>query len=263
MTLLFQDLAALLYLVATVLGWTGRKGGASGATVPWLLGVAVVLHAVGFDGYHRIEPPVPLESTPAALSVIGWLIASSYLLSLGFARTRAVSGWVATAAFAFTAGGVLGLRLADWGPEGPAGSGAWPHFHVMLAAAGFSVLALSSVAGLGYLLKERALKSKRGPGVELPSLESLDRLAYLGLALGFPLLTLGVVTGFAWVRAGQGPLWTQHAAFSLIAWIVYLVPVASRLVQGRRGHGTARFVVLGFLVLALSYLGTRGLELAR
>jgi ABC-type uncharacterized transport system permease subunit len=263
MMLLSQDLAVLLYLLATGLGWAGRKGGASGAAVPWILGVAVVLHAVGFAGYHQVEPPVPLASTPAALSVIAWLIASSYLLSLGFARTRAVSGWVAAAALIFAASGALGLRLTEWGPEAPGGSGAWPHFHVLLAAAGFGVLALSSVAGLGYLLKERTLKSKRGAGAELPSLESLDRLAYLGLALGFPLLTLGVITGFAWVRSQAGPVWTQHAVFSLVAWVIYVVPVASRLVQGRRGHGTARSVVIGFVVLALSYLGARVLELGR
>jgi ABC-type uncharacterized transport system permease subunit len=258
MTLWFHDLSALCYLVAAVLGWTGLR---SGRTLPWLLGAGVLLQAIGFIGFHTLVPPVSLESSAGGLSLMGWLAASAYLLSLGFARTQAVSGWVAAAAFCFTGGATLELRF--FGPTAVeiGGTGAWPHAHVLLAAAGFSALAVASVAGLGYLLKERALKSKRGRGVELPSLESLDRLGYLGLAIGFPLLTLGVITGFGWVQAQGSSLWTRHATLSLIAWIVYFVPVASRLVQGRRGHGTARFLVFGFLVLALSYLGSQVVEL--
>jgi ABC-type uncharacterized transport system permease subunit len=258
MTLWFHDLSALLYLVAAILGWTGLR---RGTTVSWLLGAGVVLQAIGFVGFHTLVPPISLESSAGGLSLMGWLAASAYLLSLGFARTQAVSGWVAAAAFFFTAGATLEIRFLGPTPVEVGGTGAWPHAHVLLAAAGFSALAVASVAGLGYLLKERALKSKRGRGIELPSLESLDRLGYLGLAIGFPLLTLGVVTGFGWVQAQGSSLWTRHATLSIIAWIVYFVPVASRLVQGRRGRGTARSLVLGFLVLALSYLGSQVLEL--
>jgi ABC-type uncharacterized transport system permease subunit len=251
--------AALLYLLAAGLGWAGRRGHPSARGVPWALALGVALHVLGFIGFHREVPPVALESGAAGLSLIGWLIASSYLLSLGLTRSGAVGGWVAASAFAFTTAALAEFALVGAGPM-PGRGGAWSHAHVLLAAAGFGVLAVSSVAGLGYLLKERELKHKQGARVELPSLESLDRLGSFTLSIGFPLLTLGVVTGFVWLSDQGGSVWSRHVVLSLVAWAVYCVPVASRLVQGQRGHSSARAVVVGFLVLAISYLGSRILE---
>jgi ABC-type uncharacterized transport system permease subunit len=201
---------------------------------------------------------VPLSSSPAALSLFAWLTASAWLLALGIARVQSIGGLVAAFAFALTAVGSLGLHFGARVPE-PAGTLAWSHSHVLFAAAGFALLALSSLAAAAYLAKERALKQKRAPIVPLPSLESLDRVAGLALAIGFPLLTLGVVTGALWARGHPVGMWTSHSVLSLVAWVVYLLPVAQRL---RRLHGqaSARALVIGFAVLVLAYVGAQSLR---
>ena len=103
---------------------------------------------------------------------------------------------------------------------------------------------------------------KRELGLRLPSLESLDRAEHLGLSIGFPLLTLGVATGFLWgASAGASP-WTGHTIFLLVAWLVYLIPVTLRVVRHERGPQPARGVVIGFLVLLFSYVGVRLLGVA-
>jgi ABC-type uncharacterized transport system permease subunit len=255
-----HEVAAAAYLAAAVLGWLAVRRPALGRGVSWLIALGVATHTLGFVSFHRVDPPVQLDSFPAAVSLIGWLTATAYLLSLGVARVRAVGAWVAAAALASTVAADLGLRLLAPGSPPTREAGAWSHAHVLLSAAGFSLLALSSVGGLAYLAKQRALKSKHAAprrGLALPSLESLDRVEHLGLVLGFPLLTLGVVSGFVWVAREGTPLWTGHAVFLAGAWVVYLIPITLRVIRGQRGRIAARSVVWGFFVLAAAYLGVR------
>ena len=253
MTLLAHLSAAALYALAALAG--ARSSGPR--LLAGLLGAAVVVHAIAFFGFHLEEPPIPLVSTAAALSLIGWLVAASYLLSLPVARTSAVGLWVGGVAALLTAASAAGLALGP--PVGlvAAPSGPWPHAHVLLSAAGFALLGLSGLAGLAYLAKERSLKRKRPPRLQLPSLESLDRLEYAGLCVGFPLLTLGVLSGYGWVLSQGGDLLSPHAVFLAAAWLVFFAPVTLRVLRHEQGPRTSRTVVLGFFVLAVSYLGIR------
>jgi ABC-type uncharacterized transport system permease subunit len=257
MTHLSYELAAALYLAASVLGSLPRAGERAARGVIWLLGAGVLLHAVGFVELHRQTPPVPLDSFPAALSLIAWLTAAGYLLSLEVARVRAVGPWVGAVAGVLTLAADLALRWTELPAPGPQDSVAWSHAHVLLSSGGFSVLALASLAGLAYLTKERELKRKRRSRFTLPSLESLDRFEHVSLSLGFPLLTLGVVTGFVWGASRGVSLWTGHSLLLLVAWAVYLLPLSLRVLRHQRGHEPARDVVLGFAVLAFSYIGIR------
>ena len=255
MTPVAHLLAAACYLGAAGTGLLAGGSRRLEAAVAWLLGLGVLLQVVGFFGFHVSDPPVPLGSFGAALSLIAWLTVAAFLLSLGLARLRAVGAWVGALAAALT----VGASLALWGgpPAAPSlDTGGWPHAHVLLSTAGFAALGLASLFGLAYLAKQRALKSKRPPRA-LPSLEGLDRVEHVALAIGFPLLTLGLISGFVWSRQHGGELATGHALFTTLAWLLYLVPVTARVVRRQRGQAAARSVVIGFAFLALSYLGVR------
>ena len=263
MTHLAFELAAVLYLGAAVHGFSRRRAGAAGPYVVWGLGLGAALHAGGMFALHLQTPPVPLESFPAALAMVGWLIAAGFLASLVFVRVRSTGPWVAALAGVFTLLADAGLWLPMvTEPAGDPGSSAWSHAHVLLSTAGFAALALASLAGLGYLAKERELKRKTRPRIALPSLESLDRAEHATLSVGFALLTLGVITGFIWgVVRGASP-WSVHSLFLMTAWLVYLIPVGVRVVQREHGARPARGVVLGFAFLAFSYIGIRLLGVA-
>src|SRR6185503_6958566 len=74
---------------------------------------------------------------------------------------------------------------------------AWIWVHIALALVGIAAFVLNFAGAIMYLLQERQLKAKR-PGAfyyRLPALETLDRLTYQTLALGFPFLTTGIVLG--------------------------------------------------------------------
>jgi ABC-type transport system involved in cytochrome c biogenesis permease subunit len=57
----------------------------------------------------------------------------------------------------------------------------------------------------------------------LPPLKVLDELSYKAVAVGFPLLTLGILTGAAWANYAWGTYWSwdPKETWSLITWFVY------------------------------------------
>jgi ABC-type uncharacterized transport system permease subunit len=260
MTMPAHALASLLYLVAALIGFQSQGSQRATSAVGWLLAAGVLTHAFGFASLHWEPTPIPLSSFPAAVSLIGWLVAACYLMSLGIARVRGMGVWVAAAAALFTLGaalGMLGGPSLGGAASGAGQAGAWPHAHVLLSTLGFSMLALASLGALAYLAKQRALKRKSRMRQRLPSLESLDRMQHFTLTLGFALLTLGVITGFAWGAQAQISPWTRHAVWLLVAWTVYLLPLGLRLLGHQHGERPARGLLVGFVLLAFSYIGIR------
>src|SRR3989442_9241400 len=100
--------------------------------------------------------------------------------------------------------------------------GAWVWVHILLALIGIAAFVLNFAGALMYLLQERQLRMKR-PGnlyYRLPALETLDRLTYRTLALGFPFLTTGILLGVLWAGPAWGSVLTFDplALLSLVAW---------------------------------------------
>ena len=129
---------------------------------------------------------------------------------------------------------------------------------MLLASGGLALLGVAGAAGLLYLIHHRAIKRHRvAPHSALPSLESLDRANALALALGFLLLSLGVLTGVLWVETREGRLWPGglHANATLLAWLAYAGLVLARFGAG----GGARFSALGsaagFAMLLVTVVG--------
>jgi cytochrome c-type biogenesis protein CcsB len=135
----------------------------------------------------------------------------------------------------------------------------WLMIHVGTIFIGNGAFAVAFLAGIMVLIQERQIKSKHfGPFYyRLPSLEVLDSLNYNCLILGFPLLTLGMLSGaiFAQYTLGSFWRWDPKEVWSLVTWLIYAVLLHGRLVAGWRGRRSAMISIIGFLVLTFSFLG--------
>jgi ABC-type uncharacterized transport system permease subunit len=120
-------------------------------------------------------------------------------------------------------------------------------------------LGLAGAAGFLYLIHHRQLKSKRraAPQSFLPSLETLDRVNSIALALGFLLLSLGLVTGVFWTRAQVGDLWAAgwHANATALAWLTYASIVAVRFGRPRTARSAAAGATAAFAILVVAVIG--------
>jgi len=87
----------------------------------------------------------------------------------------------------------------------------WFPAHVVFSFFGDAIFALAFCGAIMYLIQENSIRSKRvikGISKGLPSLEALDRMNYLCLSTGFPMLTLGIITGSIWASYAWGSYWS-------------------------------------------------------
>jgi len=180
----------------------------------------------------------PFASFPEAVSVAVW---AAVLLELWAERQYGIR---VLGAFVLPVVVVLSVSGTMAGPalQSTALHNVWITVHVVLALLGIAAFVM-------YLLQERQLKARR-PGTfyyRLPSLETLDRLTFRALTLGFPFLTVGLILGALWTGRFH-PL----IAFSAVAWVIYAFTLASRAVAGWRGRRAAYCAILGFAALVLT-----------
>jgi ABC-type uncharacterized transport system permease subunit len=222
-----------------------------------LLGFGALVHGVSFLSLHRAENPPPLTDLSWVFSFMTWVGVVCYLLLLRRSRLQRLAVLIAPVAF-------LGVFLAALRTPGNAivanaETGSWPHVHVLLASAGLSLLALAGLAGIIFLVEHGRLKSKRpiDRRIPFPSLEALDRVNAVMLSIGFPLLTLGVISGMFWLQAAHGRPWTgtAHETWSLLAWAIYAVLVSARFIARQSSRQSAISAVGGFAFLFFAVIG--------
>jgi ABC-type uncharacterized transport system permease subunit len=253
-----KDLAAACYLAASVAAAFGLLLPSARAARLAVAGLVLgaLLHGGSFWQIHAQPSPPPLTDLAMAVSLTAWIGTGFYLLLLLRVRGRGLAVLVAPLAF-------LGIVVASVTPSRgstpQAGGALWPHLHVLLASAGLALVGVAGAAGLLYLAHHRRIKAKRrgSPRTGLPSLEALDRVNTLSLSLGFLLLSLGVLTGMAWVHAATGRLWpgNVHANATLAAWLVYAGMVAVRFGSHQGARRAAVTSAAGFALLLTAVVG--------
>ena len=255
----FHQAAAAIYLAAGI-------GALLGIVLPsrrmtrgavWGLALGAVVQALGFATLHRLSPTPALTDLPVVLALVVWMAVVALLLFVWRMRVGSLVVVVGLVAFLILFSVSVGPAT---GPESAVvASGPWPHAHVLLAAAGLALLSVAGLAGLFFLLEHHRLKTKRALGhwIPLPSLEALDRINVVSLVVGFPLLTLGVVTGVVWVQTAKGVLWTasSHETWTIVAWAIYAGLVVARFFGRQGARQAAASAVAGFAFLAFAVLG--------
>jgi cytochrome c-type biogenesis protein CcsB len=93
--------------------------------------------------------------------------------------------------------------------------------------------------------------------VGLPSLARLDVMQYRIIAVGLPLLSLGIITGAMWAKEAWGAYWQwdPKETAALFSWIVYAAYMHLHTRPEWRGTRTAWVSVFGFVSIVFCYLG--------
>ncbi len=189
-----------------------------------------------------------------ALSFYSWLMVGVYLVVQLKYRLAALGSFISPLAFLMS----LAASASAVGTKEipPALKTYWLPIHVTFAFLGNAVFALAFGVSLIYLFREYQLKKKKTTVLHkhFPSLETLDRLNYVLLVWGFPLMTLGIITGSLWAGAHWGDYWSWESRqiSSAITWLLYGGLLQGRMTAGLRGKKAALLTILGF-AFVLSY----------
>ena len=204
---------------------------------------------------------LPLTQQYEAFSFFGALATLSFLIAHAKYRIAPLSVFAFPLIFVMTF--VANLFYDPSASIPPVLRSNWLYIHLPSAFLGYAALFIAFAAAIMYLIQEHALKSKHPVRFYnwLPSLDVCDDLAYRSLAIGFPLITLGIITGALWAQ-GTGVVWARDAkvVFSFLTWLVYLLLIFYRLIAGWRGRKAAYLSIVGFIGVLVTFLGAGGLH---
>ncbi len=258
MNVFFFRLALLVYLVATV-GYlvyllTMKKEAARGAY--YVLLVAFFLHTTSILARWIEARHTPITNLHEATSFLGWSLVVGYLILEWRISSQQVLGAFVTPVVSLLMiySSLCPHRIL---PLPPVLQSFWLPIHATISILAYSFFILMACAGVMYLLQERQIKKKRLTGLfkRLPSLETLDRLNELALKIGFPLLTVGIISGAIWAEEAWGSYWSwdPKETWSLIMWLVYAALLHERLAVGWRGRRAAVMSLVGFGIWVVSF----------
>ena len=91
----------------------------------------------------------------------------------------------------------------------------------------------------------------------LSVMSTLDNLSYRILGLGFPLLTMGLLSGAIWANQTWGSYWSwdPKETWALITWFIFAIYFHTRLSKGWSGFKSALLASFGFIIIWICYLG--------
>jgi len=249
----------VLYSAATLLylWYLLQPGERLGRASCWVLTAGLAAHVL-FTFSRYIEAGyTPITNLHESLSFFSLAVVGVFLALQQRYRAVVLGSFVTPVAL------VILLASASFSreitPLNPALKSGWLGVHTIVAFAGYAAFAVAFCAGVMYLLQERSLKKKRLGAMyrRLPSLEILDDINYRCLTIGFPLLTIAIVTGAIWAESAWGSYWSwdPKETWSLITWFVYAALLHGRLTTGWRGRRAAVLAIVGFGVLLFTFLG--------
>jgi cytochrome c-type biogenesis protein CcsB len=238
-------------LVGNICAWVGFVTQTAAMGARWYESY----HVPG--GYGRI----PLTNLFESIVFFTWSILLIYIIIDLKYKQRAIGAFIIPFAF-------LGMSWAQLGldktiePLVPALQSNWLTYHVITCFLGYGAFAVACGVSIMYLIKVGAEEKSKGtqlPGLLglFPPIRVLDDINYKSIMVGFPLLTLGIITGAAWANYAWGTYWSwdPKETWSLIVWFVYAAFLHARFTRGWVGRRAAWLSIIGFASTIFCYLG--------
>lgn len=249
-------LAITLYLLYSASAWVMLRSASNPrwSLAAWTLSLAaLVTHTDAIVHMTRSSGVVSIGILEA-LSLLAWTLAALACL-ISIERQNRVLGAIllASAAFGAACTGLRGTYAEEHG-EGWALTA-----HILLSMGAAALLFAAAVNALLLVFLDRRLRTRRLADLPsmLPPLDALESVMFRLIGAGFALLTLALLTGFVFVTN----LFAQHlihkTVLSLIAWVLFGILLIGRVRYGWRGRAAVRWTLSGFIVLALSYFGSK------
>ena len=223
-----------------------------------LLGLLAQFAAIG--AWCLTTHRSPFAGEYGTLAVLAWIIVLTYLVIDLRGRLPAVGA--ITLLFACAALFLGSLHARNGVANAAFLNSKMISLHVLAILASFALFAFAFGCATLYLLQNRLLKARdvHKSLRRLPSLSTLDTVAYHSVAYALPLLTLGLVLGIIYIYSGYSGTETpppshwyldSHTVVSFAAWILYVLYLGARL--GLRWRGVRlQYILIAGLILVLA-----------
>lgn len=241
----------------SILGTVKRSGAArTAATVSYIL--ASVLHFAGLVWYSSRVQHFPVSNVAEFLLTLGWMVSILYLIAVLRWKIHIAGLVLPPLAFVMTVAAMV--WLPSTASEGPLLQKVDVLlFHTTLAALGMAAFFVAAAMSLIYVLQDHALKTKQSIKWldRLPPLDRADRAGLEAMLWGFPLFTLGILSGMGMSMATHKQIWIGGAkgVFPVLAWLIFAGVLTARMTRGFRGRKAAYLTIAGFVLGLLTIVG--------
>jgi cytochrome c-type biogenesis protein CcsB len=222
------------------------------------------------DGYF------PLSNLYESLIFLSWALSFLHFFLEYQTKSRLIGGFSAPVLF-FLSGFssfTLPLEMQKSLPLVPSLQSNWLMMHVSMMMISYATLLIGSLFSILYLAFFQIFSEKKklvfplfqNQSGNLPSsetvskislLETIDVWSYRIIGLGFPFLTIGILSGAVWANEAWGSYWSwdPKETWAFITWLVFAIYLHSRLLKGWQGQKAAILGCCGFFVIWICYLG--------
>ena len=230
----------------------------------------------------------PLSNLYESLLFLTWLLLTIYLYIETKTKSKLIGSVLIPVALLISGFATLTLspEMQKASPLVPALQSNWLMMHVSMMLLSYSTLIIGSLLCLLFLVisryKDIDLKALDNSSLplynimldyyeakflsvsteiselgKLKLLQSLDNWSYRIIGLGFPFLTIGIISGGIWANEAWGSYWSwdPKETWALITWLVFATYLHARITKGWEGNRTAILGGLGFFVIWICYLG--------
>ena len=230
----------------------------------------------------------PLSNLYESLLFLTWALLTIYLYIEEKTKNRLIGPILIPLALLITgfANLTLSPEMQKASPLVPALQSNWLMLHVSMMLLSYATLLIGSLLCILFLIIDRSqnsnLKTNKSLSVPIYSmmvdyyetkllnsstktselgklklLQSLDNWSYRVIGLGFPFLTIGIISGGVWANEAWGSYWSwdPKETWALVTWIVFATYLHARITKGWESQKTALLGSLGFFVIWICYLG--------
>jgi cytochrome c-type biogenesis protein CcsB len=154
----------------------------------------------------------------------------------------------------------LPKEMQEAAPLVPALQSNWLMMHVTVMILSYAALIIGSLLSIAFLVvtlpkKSMATGNEGNEGQSLAFI--LDNLSYRILGIGFPFLTIGILSGAVWANEAWGSYWSwdPKETWALLTWLIFAIYLHTRISKGWEGKKPAIIASFGFVVVWICYLG--------
>lgn len=170
----------------------------------------------------------------------------------------------------------LPVSLQKFQPLIPALQSNWLMMHVTVMLLSYATLMSGCLLSIAFLFLNVSFCSQKSSDKgqiqthffenqktqKTQLLKKFDQLSFRAIGIGFPLLTIGILSGSVWANEAWGSYWNwdPKETWSLITWLIFAIYLHLRFTQNWKGWKSAILATLGFFVVWICFLGVNFLS---
>jgi cytochrome c-type biogenesis protein CcsB len=210
-----------------------------------LVGVATAPVVMGITAFAALRLPAEMQASAPLVPALksNWLMMHVSVMMLSYA-TLMVGSVLAIAFLVVTGNREVELQGSSFGNSG-----------YRLKLDSIETTQTQSPSGNTALLTAPTTIELTPQRLSLA--DTLDNISYRIIGLGFPFLTIGIISGGVWANEAWGSYWSwdPKETWALIVWLVFAAYLHTRITKGWQGRKPALVATVGFVVVWICYLG--------